>query len=158
MGEEPDADVKPEVGNDNMVKKPCNDCPYRRKSWAGWTGDATPEEFMAATFGEEAVDMGGQLVMMPRGAEYPMPCHQTIDYTQAHWKDKWEEGWDTGEETGSLCAGAAIMFANRCKLPRHLSLPKREADRENVFTTPQEFIAHHRGGDFQSWSDDDDVG
>lgn len=141
---------KPEIGNDNMCKKPCNECPYRKASHAGWVGDATPEEFMEATFGEELVDMGGHQMFMPRGLEYPMPCHLTIDYNDPNWEKKWEKGWESGEGTGSLCAGAAIMFRNRAKLPK-ISLPQREADRENVFSRPEEFIAYHHGGDFKSW-------
>lgn len=151
---------KPEVSSDNMCKKPCRDCPFRRKSLPGWLGAASPEHFMLTTFGEKAVEVdGGKLtMMMPAGPEQPMPCHLTIDYNDPYWSEKWNENWESGEETGSLCAGAAVMFANRAKKPKYINLPKREPDRENVFTTPQEFIDHHRSSGFRSWQKDDDLG
>ena len=147
-----------EIEDDNMLRKPCRACPYRKKSLVGWLGASSPEDFVAATFGEEIVDVGGgRMALLPRGEESPMPCHLTINYEDPEWKEKWLGGWDKGKGTGSLCAGAAVMFANRVKLPRHIDLPSRAADRENIFTQPTEFIAHHRSGTIQSWDDDDDV-
>lgn len=45
---------------------------------------------------------------------------------------------------GPQCAGAAIYRANISKLPRNpmiLQLPK---DKESVFSTPMEFLKHHK--------------
>lgn len=127
---------EPEIAGDNMCKKPCRACPYRKKSLPGWLGAASPEHFMLTTFGEKPFETEAGTIMMPVGPEYPMPCHLTIDYEDPEWKDFWEANWAHGERTGSLCAGAAVMFANRAKRPKYINLPKRPADRENVFTTP----------------------
>jgi hypothetical protein len=143
-----DDDKTPEIADDNMCKKPCRACPYRKESAPGWLGSSSPEYFMRTTFGEEG---------FMTGPESPMPCHLTIDYEDPDWRKRWEEGWATGEGTGSLCAGAAVMFANRVKMPKFIRLPVREADHENVFSSTSEFIAHHRGGSVHSWDDNDPV-
>jgi hypothetical protein len=41
------------------------------------------------------------------------------------------------------CAGASVYLANVAKLPRDPELLRLPADREAVFATPGEFIAHH---------------
>lgn len=102
-------------------EKPCNDCPFRRKSMPGWLGDDTPENFIATTM-----------------SDYPMPCHQTIDYSDPDWKRLWER-----VATGKLCGGALIFFANISKLSRWPDRPRLPADKENIFASPAEFIAHH---------------
>lgn len=130
---------KPVAERDGMTKKPCRECPYRRASAPGWLGSSTPEQFMLATFGQD----------FPPIPESPMPCHLSIDYEDPDWQDKW-----ANRETGALCAGAAIMFANRVKLPKYIELPRRERSDE-VFTHPEEFIAHHRSTGAHSWEEDE---
>lgn len=71
--------------------------------------------------------------------DYPMPCHITIDYEDADWQTKWEK-----KLVGRLCAGAAIFFANICKLSRESDRLQLPADRETVFAWPAEFLAHHK--------------
>jgi hypothetical protein len=44
---------------------------------------------------------------------------------------------------GPQCAGLAIYRANMCKLPRDRAVLRLPADRETVFATPAEFLAHH---------------
>lgn len=44
---------------------------------------------------------------------------------------------------GAQCAGASIYRANNGKLPRDSSLLRLPADREKVFSSPQEFKDHH---------------
>lgn len=44
---------------------------------------------------------------------------------------------------GAQCAGAAIYRKNICKLPRDKKLLLLPADREQVFSGPYEFKAHH---------------
>ena len=105
--------------------KPCTECPFRRTSLPGYLGADNPADFIATAFGD-----------------YPMPCHSTIDYNDPAWKAKWEGG-----RTGRLCAGAAIFFANLCKLSRDRDRPTLPADRELVFAHPREFLAHHDGGE-----------
>lgn len=72
---------------------------------------------------------------MTSEAEHRMPCHLHVDYEEDNWRDQVEEV--------PQCAGRAIHFANRCKLPRNKDLLQLPADRENVFTRPEEFIDHH---------------
>ena len=53
------------------------------------------------------------------------------------------DDWEEQVEHAPQCAGRAIHFANRCKMPRNPELLRLPADRENVFTFPHEFIEHH---------------
>jgi len=109
--------------------KPCSQCPYRRQSLQGYLGESDPEEFMELTM-----------------SDYPMPCHQTVDYREPQWKKKWEAG-----QVGKLCAGALIFFANICKRSRDGSRPTIPADRELVFSRPDEFIDYHNAAKVKSW-------
>lgn len=100
---------------------PCRECPFRCDSAPGWLGDSDPEEFMRTVL-----------------ADVPMPCHLTIDYDVPNWKELWENGL-----MGVHCGGAAIFFTNICKVSRDSDRPRLEADHEQVFSRPEEFIAHH---------------
>lgn len=99
-------------------KTPCRECPWRKASAPGWLGADTPEGFVATS-----------------EAEVRMPCHLHVDYESDDWE---EQAADAPQ-----CAGRAIHFANRCKMPRNPELLKLPPDRENVFTFPAEFIEHH---------------
>lgn len=46
--------------------------------------------------------------------------------------------------TNQQCAGLAIYRANVLKTPRHPSIQRLPADRDTVFTTPDEFRTHHK--------------
>lgn len=106
-------------------KLPCNDCPFRRNSLAGWTGSAEPEWFTGAAL-----------------SDYPndCPCHQTVDYEDPDWKEDLEDA--------SVCVGALIFARNCGKLPRDPEASAMvmavEQNKEAVFTHSQEFIDHHR--------------
>ncbi len=113
------------------VLYPCNDCPFRRKSMAGWLGAGSPESFIDCMQRDE-----------------PLPCHQTIDYEDEHWLAKWM----LQRTTGKMCAGSLIFMAN--KLQMH-PFKKLEKDPELVFSNTFEFVRHHRGSTVQSWNDDD---
>ncbi|MDR9847088.1 hypothetical protein [Herbaspirillum huttiense] len=100
-------------------KKPCSECPWRRASAAGWLGSSTPLEF--ANQAESGIRM---------------PCHLAVDYE----REDWEEQADVAPQ----CAGRAVYMANRCKSqPGLLKVP---ADRAEVFSNVQEFLAHHMHG------------
>ena len=116
------------------AKAPCSDCPFRRKAMPGWLGAANPQSFITAI-----------------SMEQPLPCHQTIDYTNPDWKVQWE-----AQKVGNICAGALIMSANMCKLPRDRSFPRLERDVLRVFKLPQEFIDYHENAELRSWEMDDD--
>lgn len=109
--------------------KPCNACPFRKKALPGWLGAASPESF---------------IIEISR--DHPVPCHQTLDYEDEDWKEKWEAG-----KTGNTCAGALVMTANMCKLPRDPKFPRMKSDRETVFETPHAFIDYHNSAAVKSW-------
>lgn len=104
------------------LKEPCNDCPMRRKAIPGWLGQETPEGFMRTVMADAA-----------------MPCHMTIDYDDPDWKENFVA---SGE--AEHCAGALILFSNMSKLSRDPERPRLDADHENVFDSPAEFIEYHK--------------
>lgn len=71
----------------------CKVCPFRKKSAAGWLGDYTPKEVIAAVQNEQ-----------------PFMCHNEIDYDDPEWEEKLEDK--------PHCAGALQMAKVLCKLPR----------------------------------------
>lgn len=100
-------------------RKPCKGCPWTKQSLPGWLGAVTPVEFLQTS-----------------EAEVRMPCHNEVDYEDPQW-EKVAAG-------APQCAGRAIHFANRCKVPKDPDLLViKETDRANVFSNPQEFIDHH---------------
>src|SRR4051812_31524894 len=72
-------------------RKPCNACPFRRKSLAGWLGPWQVEDLLWALGRQE------------------FPCHLTI------------KGDDQSSEDPTLmgCAGAAIFLNNKMERSRH---------------------------------------
>lgn len=104
---------------DNL-KKPCNQCPFRKKSLPGWLGDASPEQFMATVM-----------------QDHEMPCHSTVDYSDPRWRRS------LSTKKVSYCKGSLIFFANICKLSRDRDRPTAEPS-EDVFRSPQEFLNHHK--------------
>jgi hypothetical protein len=120
-------------------KSPCNDCPFRRGSAAGWLGSGTPESFVNGATAD--YDPSGEL-----------PCHQTIDYSDPEWRE-------TQLPEAAACVGALQFCENNMKTPRD---PERAAIRAEVGTNPdvfdwaREFIDYHRGAEWQSWEDDGD--
>lgn len=101
------------------LKKPCEACPFRKESAPGWTGNATPEEFLDTTM-----------------CDRTMPCHLTVDYENPYWEDDLD--------LSQQCAGAAIFFTNICKLSRDPDRLKLPAD-SSVFGTLQKYLLHHAG-------------
>jgi hypothetical protein len=107
-------------------KQPCPQCPYRRKSLAGYLGESSgdPEEFL---FGY----MQG---------EQKHHCHMKVD---------WESEYlDAELETAPVCVGFAIFNKNQCRLPvnrdNRLMVDQVEMDNVNVFEWTQEFIDYHK--------------
>lgn len=109
-------------------KKPCNECPFRRVSPAGWLGGYEPEEFTSQ------IQFDGP----------PLPCHKTIRQDETN-------DYAALPDYVSMCAGALIHMKNSCKAPYHEqygdALSKIEADPENVFNWPHEFLNHHKDPD-----------
>lgn len=98
-------------------KEPCNECPWRRKSPAGWLGGYSADDFV------NQVQFDGP----------PLPCHKTIT--------------GDGKETNIMCAGSLIFMRNSCKMPKHPDYgDAREQvapDPIKVFSWPHEFRDHH---------------
>lgn len=101
---------------------PCAQCPWLKTSPGGWLGASTPVEFLQTS-----------------ESEHRMPCHVHVDYDA--------QDWDVQAQVAPQCAGRAIHFANRCKKPHNPSLLELQADRERVFSNPQDFIDHHTLGE-----------
>lgn len=116
------------------MTKVCNDCPFRRKSMAGWLGGSSPEGFIDCMQRDE-----------------PLPCHQTIDYDDPDWLVKWMEQ----EDTGKMCAGSLVFMANKLQRPHAKDFPTLPRDLENVFSNSVEFTRHHRESATWSWDDED---
>lgn len=104
--------------------KPCKDCPFRRKSLPGWLGDNDLEDFTIAAV-----------------SDVPMPCHLTPGAGAA-------PGFEM-HPNASQCAGRGIFLSNMCKSPRDKDILKLPADREAVFSRPQEFVEHHSRGEMK---------
>ncbi len=106
----------------NHCKKPCNECPFRKDSMAGWLAEYTPEQLHGIVMNE-----------------LPFPCHMT------HEEDlDWSEA---GKEDTPLCAGALMYMKKSAKKPRRndLALLVEQIDRkdcDNILSVP-EFFNHH---------------
>lgn len=100
--------------------KPCKECPFRRGCLPGYLGGSAPEVFVGQAHGN-----------------FWLPCHLHSNYEDPDWAS------DTSKPQ---CAGAAIYRANTSKRtpPQLLTLPK---DNDAVFSSPVEFLAHHKGID-----------
>jgi hypothetical protein len=104
-------------------KTPCAECPWLKRSQAGWLGDDTPLHFYRNSITAEA----------------PMPCHTQIDYDDPDWKQ-------TQLPNVDLCAGGLIHFKNQFKMPRRAELAESVRGVQpsaHVFTWPWEFFEHH---------------
>jgi len=124
--------------------KPCNQCPFRKVSAAGWLGDATAEDFIQSALNDEL-----------------MPCHSTVDYTKKDWKTKMM----TAKSQVQHCAGARIMYRNQCKRSKDATFMAAERDgkvanvepSEAVFTWRNEFLEHHHGRVVVRKDDDEEM-
>lgn len=101
---------------------PCNECPFRRKSLAGYLGNATTESFLAAS----------------ASGAVAMPCHNEVDYER--------DDWEIQQTQVHQCTGHAVYLSNICKRPDAVDVRKLPADRDFFFSNHYEFLAHH-GGD-----------
>lgn len=100
-------------------KKPCGECPFRRKSLPGYLGANDVSDFSSMAMSEQH-----------------MPCHSLVDYE--------DDNWQTEQEQVEGCAGRSIMWRNQCKLPHPNSpVPLLEPDKETVFSNIREFTQHH---------------
>lgn len=105
------------------LQKPCSDCAFRRCSEPGHLGGSTAEVYIGQTRGP-----------------FLIPCHLTYP--------EMEEGERLHDKMHCMgqCAGSAIFRAN-CGLNQYMpaGIPTLEPDHEAVFSSPAEFLAHHKG-------------
>lgn len=93
----------------------CNQCPWRRKSAAGWLGPYDADEWLAIVH-----------------SDAPIACHITIDE---------DEDWEA--EGLRQCAGAARYRANVFKSPRNPEVARGPVDHDRIFSRDSEFRDHH---------------
>lgn len=119
------------------LKKPCNDCPFRRNASPGWLGFSGPEWFVESALSDFASYQGGAVMA---------PCHQTVDYEDPDWQETIDDA--------DACVGALQFCANNMKMPRdpeRMAAVKVAGRNDDVFATPQEFIDYHEGSKVKSW-------
>ena len=90
----------------------------------GYLGENRTSDFVQAAMGEGK-----------------MPCHSSVNYEDPQWLEKFRNEEHKG---GVQCRGRAIFQANNCKLPRDRTVLRLESDRKLVFSTPAEFVEHHK--------------
>lgn len=120
-----------------VAKRPCAECPFRKKAPAGWLGAASPEEFASSLWHED-----------------PLPCHSTIDYEDPAWHALWIQ-----RRIGNLCRGALEMAAKSGKLARDQVAQPRVIPSSAVFDRLRDFLDHHNAAPVKSWlfgKDDDE--
>jgi hypothetical protein len=123
------------------LKKPCNDCPFRRTSSPGWLGGAPPSWFVSSALADTYSDGSGNEAA---------PCHETIDYDDPAWQQDQLPAADA-------CVGSLIFYRNvdAFKLPRDHARSRLvqsvQPDHDTVFSTADEFVQHHEGSGARSW-------
>lgn len=98
---------------------PCSDCPWRRESLPGWLGGMSPEDWVKAAHGDNAIECHTRV---GRSGQF-IHCAGAAIYRANVAKRVREDAW---------------RFLK--VLP--LTLAK---DIVKVFATPFEFLKHHRG-------------
>ena len=106
-------------------KKPCRECPFRKRAPAGWLGPWTPE------------DLIGQVM-----SEAGFACHMTVK----------EDGVSTGT---LQCAGALICANKSAKGYRNPELAMDQnalrGHFDNEVMGAHEFLEHHNNAKVKSW-------
>src|SRR5579859_5406661 len=116
---------KEKVNNSTVMKKPCNECPYRKASLKGWLGEDSgkPEKFLM------------QLEFKAH------PCHKTVDWDQP------EQGVEEEADEAPICVGAMQFMNNSLMLSRHpdiARIQKEYGKNEDVLQYKHNFIEHHK--------------
>lgn len=101
------------------LQKPCHDCAFRRDSTPGHLGGSEAEVYIGQIHGP-----------------FYIPCHLTYARDE-QWREKLHD-------TGS-CAGAAVFRANLGVDRMTPHLHRLPADHAQVFSSSEEFMAHHQG-------------
>lgn len=114
------------------MKKPCGECPFRKRSSPGWIGNYESVK--------EIVDHVE--------SDYKFPCHMDanalIDEDAGHG-DMFERSMEANE-LASPCIGGLQFMNNKCKLSRDKEIARvqREVGKNpDVFSSVLEMVAHH---------------
>lgn len=97
-------------------KRPCNDCAFRRGSVPGKLGGSPTSTYVGQSVGP-----------------FWVPCHLHTNYDDPNWKS---------DLSKPQCAGMAVFRANLAVRPVP-GLLQAEQDFETVFSSHEEFVAHH---------------
>ena len=111
------------------LKRPCNECPFRKDTMFGWLGKRKATEIIDCIAGS---DHGS------------FSCHKTNDFTESGVKET---------ETTEHCAGALILLhklgspnmAMRLGYLARKFNGKNLLDQDQVFDRSEDFIRHHAG-------------
>ena len=108
----------------HKLDKPCDECPFRRKSLPGKLGPWQPET----------------LISQIKNNDVELACHKTVPLVHSLNPGDFEDI--------QQCAGASIFANHICKLARN---PERKAhqkrlgtDRRVVIKTEVDFLRHHK--------------
>ena len=105
----------------------CGECPFLRESAKGWLGSNEPEAFALNVLTDRS-----------------LACHTMMDQSL----DLPE--WESVEQQTPRCRGAVTLMRNTCKLPRDPDMAALvrtvPADHANIFSSPKQFVEHHRSG------------
>jgi len=107
---------------DLNVKKPCNDCPYRKTAFRGWLGECSgdPKEFLLQLEGPNI-----------------HPCHKTVD---------WEQASDEEIEESPRCIGALQFMNNsmmQSRFPQVRAMQEQAGKNDEIMQFKHNFIKHH---------------
>lgn len=114
-------------------KTPCSDCPFKKNSLKGYAG---PHE-------------DAQEIVNIVWADQKFPCHVKayhISHTLEHDGLEPDEAFEEALEEAPVCAGAAALLSNSCKLSRHPEVrtaQKIVGRRNDIFANPRDMVDYH---------------
>jgi len=120
-------------------KTPCNECPFRRKSMAGYIGGH-----------EHVVE-----ILNIIHADGKFPCHKHVNtivtrkMEEENYEDK-DDAFDEALDEAPFCTGALAYANNTCKEirdPAGAPFVAEIGKRDDVFANNVEMQAHHHGRD-----------
>jgi hypothetical protein len=100
--------------------KPCATCPFRRSVKPGALGGASTSKFIGQANGP-----------------FYLPCHEREGYSAQRGR--------MGDFSMPHCVGAAVFRANISRRPANSQELQCPPDKEAVFSSNEEFVAHHEG-------------
>ncbi len=114
--------------NQQLLRKPCNDCPFRKNSLKGWLGGVSVQETIQIAH-----------------SEYDFQCHKTRVSEEDY---EHEEDYLEAEEKIQHCVGRLLYAAKNFKMFRRKDLQEltdeleKENSMDNILNF-KEFKEHH---------------